>query len=200
MPLKDNMEPALREHLGTFIPIEVRNFFWIAAHFDPTPLYTHFYHWWELAQMRDEPHASPIRRGALLYNIFDTRNEGTATGVEEMFMHAGLYDEQPPLPGTGVDHCSPNAPRAGSGALYAHANQNDDGGSRNRARGLDAPRLDGHGTRLDGIRTTTVPAPAGLRHQLRHRANICWKSCSRIAPSKRKTTRCPTRCSISTRN
>ena len=76
MPMKDYMEPALRERLGVFIPEDERNFFWIAAHYDPTPLYTHFYHWFDLAQMREEPHASPIRRGALLYNIFDSRNEG----------------------------------------------------------------------------------------------------------------------------
>lgn len=121
MPVKDNMEPALREHLGTFIPVDVRNFFWIAAHYDPTPLYTHFYHWWELAQMRDEPHASPIRRGALLYNIFDSRNEGTATGVEEMFMHAGLYDDNPRSRELVWIMLAQRAAR-GLGSLYAHAN------------------------------------------------------------------------------
>ena len=121
MPVKDNMDPALREHLGTFVPVETRNFFWIAAHYDPTPLYTHFYHWWELAQMRDEPHASPIRRGALLYNIFDTRNEGTATGVEEMFMHAGLYDDNPRSRELVWIMLAQRAAR-GLGSLYAHAN------------------------------------------------------------------------------
>ena len=122
MQVKDNMDPALREHLGTFIPIETRNFFWIAAHLDPTPLYTHFYHWWDLAQIRDEPHASPIRRGALLYNIFDTRNEGTATGVEEMFMHAGLYDDNPRSRELVWIMLAQRAAR-GLGSLYAHANQ-----------------------------------------------------------------------------
>ena len=122
MHVKDNMDPALRERLGTFIPQEVRNFFWIAAHYDPTPLYTHFYHWWDLAQMRDEPHASPIRRGALLYNIFDTRNEGTATGVEEMFMHAGLYDDNPRSRELVWIMLAQRAAR-GLGSLYAHANQ-----------------------------------------------------------------------------
>ena len=61
----------------------------------PAPLFTHFWHWFELARMDTKPHPSPIRQGALLYNIFDSRNEGTATGVEEMFMHAGLYDDPP---------------------------------------------------------------------------------------------------------
>ena len=38
------------------------------------------------------PHASAIRRGPLLYNIFITRTEGLATGWEEMMMHAGMFD------------------------------------------------------------------------------------------------------------
>lgn len=121
MPVKDNMEPALREHLGEFVPAETRNFFWIAAHYDPTPLYTHFYHWWDLAQMRDEPHASPIRRGPLLYNIFDSRNEGTATGVEEMFMHTGLYDDNPRSREIVWIMLAQRAAR-GLGSLYAHSN------------------------------------------------------------------------------
>ena len=122
MPIKENMDPALREHLGTFVPEDERNFFWIAAHYDPTPLYTHFYHWWELAQMRDEPHESPIRRGPLLYNIFDSRNEGTATGVEEMFMHAGLYDDNPHSRELVWIMLAQRAAR-GLGSLYAHANE-----------------------------------------------------------------------------
>ena len=121
MPMKDYMEPALRERLGVFIPEDERNFFWIAAHYDPTPLYTHFYHWFDLAQMREEPHASPIRRGALLYNIFDSRNEGTATGVEEMFMHAGLYDDNPRSRELVWIMLAQRAAR-GLGSLYAHAN------------------------------------------------------------------------------
>ena len=121
MPVRDYMEPALRERLGVFIPEDERNFFWIAAHYDPTPLYTHFYHWFELAQMREEPHESPIRRGALLYNIFDSRNEGTATGVEEMFMHAGLYDDNPRSRELVWIMLAQRAAR-GLGSLYAHAN------------------------------------------------------------------------------
>jgi hypothetical protein len=95
MPIKPNMEPALREHMGQFVPQDQRNFFAIGMHYDPLPLYSHFVHWFDLAQVRDEPHESPIRRGALLYNIFDSKNEGIATGVEEMFMHAGLYEDSP---------------------------------------------------------------------------------------------------------
>ncbi|MEQ8532016.1 MAG: hypothetical protein RIB86_09190, partial [Imperialibacter sp.] len=91
--VKPYFEPALREHLGSYVPKERRNFFLIGMHYDPRPLYSHFYHWFELARMDNEPHESEIRKGPLLYNIFDSRNEGTATAVEEIFMQAGFYDD-----------------------------------------------------------------------------------------------------------
>ena len=118
----DYMEPALREHMGSFVPEAQRHFFWITAHYDPAPLFTHFWHWFELARMDLEPHASPIRQGALLYNIFDSRNEGTATGVEEMFMHAGLYDDSPRSRELVWILLAQRAAR-GLGSLYAHANE-----------------------------------------------------------------------------
>jgi len=118
----DYFEPALREHLGEFVPEERRNFFWITAHYDPLPLFTHFWHWFELARMDREPHPSPIRQGALLYNIFDSRNEGTATGVEEMLMHAGLYDDSPRSRELVWILLAQRAAR-GLGSLYAHANE-----------------------------------------------------------------------------
>lgn len=118
----DYFEPALREHIGSFVPEESRNFFQIGAHYDPTPLFTHFYHWFELARMQQEPHDSPIRRGPLLYNIWDSRNEGTATGVEEMFMHAGLYDDRPRVREIVWIMLAQRAAR-GLGSLYAHANE-----------------------------------------------------------------------------
>ena len=120
--IADYMEPALRERKGSFVPEERRNFFWIAAHYDPAPLYTHFYHWFELARMDTEPHASPVRQGALLYNIFDSRNEGTATAVEEIFMHAGLYDDRPRSRELVWVMLAQRAAR-GLGSLYAHANE-----------------------------------------------------------------------------
>ena len=118
----DYMKPALLAHMGTYVPEENRNFFWITAHYDPAPLFTHFYHWFELARMDNEPHPSPIRQGALLYNIFDSRNEGTATGVEEMFMHAGLYDDSPRSRELVWILLAQRAAR-GLGSLYAHANE-----------------------------------------------------------------------------
>ncbi|WNB17857.1 hypothetical protein [Marivirga arenosa] len=120
--VKPYMEPALREHLGEYVPKEERNFFLIGEHYDARPLYSHFYHWFELARMDNEPHQSEIRKGPLLYNIFDSRNEGTATAVEEMFMHAGLYDDSPRTREIVYIMIAQRAAR-GLGSLYAHANE-----------------------------------------------------------------------------
>ena len=119
--IKDNMEPALRQHMGKFVPEKERNFFYIGMHYDPVPLYSHFYHWFDLAQVRDDPHKSPIRRGPLLYNIFDSKSEGIATGVEEMFMQLGLYEDSPRSKEIVWIMLAQRAAR-GLGSLYAHAN------------------------------------------------------------------------------
>ena len=120
--VKDYFDPALREHLGSFIPAEKRNFFYITSHYDPRPLFSHFYHWFELARMENEPNSSEIRKDPLLYNIFDSRNEGTATAVEEMFMDAGLYDDDPRVREIVYIMIAQRAAR-GLGSLYAHANE-----------------------------------------------------------------------------
>ena len=119
--VKDYWEPALRQHLGAFVPAETRNFFWITAHLDQRPLYSHFYHWFELARMDLEPNKRSVRKGPLRYNIFDSRNEGIATAVEEMFMLAGLYDDNPRVKEIVYIMIAQRAAR-GLGSLYAHAN------------------------------------------------------------------------------
>ena len=120
--VKPYWDPALREQLGEFIPREKRNFFRIGQHYDPRPLFSHFYHWFELARMENEPHPSEIRRGPLLYNIFDSRNEGVATAVEETFMQAGLYEDSPRSKEIVYIMIAQRAAR-GLGSLYAHANE-----------------------------------------------------------------------------
>lgn len=120
-PMRDYMDPALRARMGQYVPIETRNFFAIATHYEPLTLYTHFYHWWDLAQMRDDPHASPIRRGALLYNIWDSRAEGMATAMEEFMLHAGLFDDSPRTREIVWIMLAQRAAR-GIASLYAHAN------------------------------------------------------------------------------
>ncbi|MDP2956559.1 MAG: DUF885 family protein [Longimicrobiales bacterium] len=96
--LEEWMDPALRAVNGAYDPVapgELRNFFSEVNYRDPMAMRTHMHHWIELARMRENPHPSPIRRVPSLYNIFDDRSEGLATGVEEMFMHAGLFDARP---------------------------------------------------------------------------------------------------------
>ncbi len=119
--VKDYFSEALKPHLGKYIPVEKRNFFWITAHLDPKPLFSHFYHWFELERMKKEPNPNPLRKNALLYNIFDSRSEGLATAVEEMFMHAGLYDKNPKAREIIYILIAQRAAR-GLGSLYAHAN------------------------------------------------------------------------------
>jgi hypothetical protein len=88
------MGPALQAHVGGFLP-GPREFFTEVDYRDPEVMRTHGYHWFDLARMENAPHASPIRRGPLLYNIFDTRTEGHATGWEEMMLHAGMFAARP---------------------------------------------------------------------------------------------------------
>ena len=93
------MDAALRASNGSFSPAapgEIRNFFLEVIYRDPDAFRPHMHHWLELARKIEDPHPSPIRATALLSNIYDHRSEGLATGVEEMFMHMGLLDENSP--------------------------------------------------------------------------------------------------------
>ncbi len=124
-PMREYMDSALREHLGSFVPLESRNFFAIAMHFDPLTLYTHSTHWWDTARMRIEPHPSPIRRGALRYNIWDSRSEGMATAMEELMLHAGLFDDSPRSREIVWIMLAQRAAR-GLASLYLQANETPD--------------------------------------------------------------------------
>jgi hypothetical protein len=94
--IRPYLKPALRARVGSFASADgPREFFAEVDYREPLIMRTHGYHWFDLARMAEEPHPSPIRRGPLLYNIFDGRAEGLATGMEEMMMHAGLLDGRP---------------------------------------------------------------------------------------------------------
>ncbi|MBI1391206.1 MAG: DUF885 family protein [Alphaproteobacteria bacterium] len=121
-PMKDYMIPALDERIGSYAPPEARNFFAQASHREPMTLYTHFYHWWDLKMMALEPHPSPVRQSPLLYNIWDSRAEGMATAMEEMMLHAGLYDDNPRAREIVWVMLAQRAAR-GLASLYAQANE-----------------------------------------------------------------------------
>ena len=95
LPVKDYMEPALRKHIGEFIPEDKRNFFANISFRAPAVLYSHSTHWFEIARMKEEPHPDLLRRNALPYNMWMQRSEGLATFMEETFMLAGLWDDNP---------------------------------------------------------------------------------------------------------
>ena len=95
IPDKPYIKPALEPMRDEFVPEDRRIFFTRVTHREPMLLYSHDYHWIDLARMKYEPNPSPIRRVASLSNIWDTRAEGFATAFEEIAMHAGLYNDNP---------------------------------------------------------------------------------------------------------
>src|SRR5436190_4187824 len=95
LTVRTDMDEALRTHLGQYTAKRPLEFFAEVDYRDPVLMRTHGYHWFDLARMEHDPHPDPIRRGALLYNIFNTRTEGFATAMEEMMMLMGLCDSRP---------------------------------------------------------------------------------------------------------
>ncbi|MEE4110290.1 MAG: DUF885 family protein [Halieaceae bacterium] len=122
LSVKPWMDRALRERVFTYSPPEERNFFGQATHRDPRTLWTHFYHYWDLTRLDEEPHVSPIRRGPLRYNIWMSRAEGVATSMEEWMMNAGLFDDSPRSREVVWIMLITRAAR-GLSSLYAHDNR-----------------------------------------------------------------------------
>jgi hypothetical protein len=121
LTIRDYMDPSLRKRVATF-SAGPREFFGEVDHHDPQVMRTHGYHWFDKARMAADPHASPIRRGPLLYNIFISRTEGHATGWEEMMLHAGMFDARPRSRELIFILLAQRAARA-LGDLRMHANQ-----------------------------------------------------------------------------
>lgn len=94
LDVRDWMRPALQARVGRF-RAGPREFFTEVDYRDPMVMRTHGYHWIDMERIAREPHPSPIRSRILLYNIFDTRTEGLATGWEEMMLQAGMFDASP---------------------------------------------------------------------------------------------------------
>jgi hypothetical protein len=122
LTIKPYMDAALRARTGQYTERRPLEFFTEVDYRDPVLMRTHGYHWFDLARMRRDPHPSPVRRGALLYNIFDTRTEGLATAMEELMMHAGLCDARPRSRELVYILLAQRAARA-IGDLRMHANQ-----------------------------------------------------------------------------
>ena len=95
VPDRGYYRDAMAQQVLQFVPPDKRNFFLQATAREPLGLFSHDYHWIELARMKEEPNRSAIRRLPALYNVFDSRSEGLATAMEETLMQAGLYDGHP---------------------------------------------------------------------------------------------------------
>jgi Bacterial protein of unknown function (DUF885) len=121
LAIEDYMDPRLRERLGEYSP-GPREFFSEVDYRDPEVMRTHGYHWFDKGWLDAGGHASPIRKETFLYNIFDTRTEGLATGWEEMMMHAGMLDARPRSRELIYILLAQRAARA-LGDLRMHANQ-----------------------------------------------------------------------------
>ena len=95
MPERPYFREAMKAQTSDYVAPKDRNFFFNGTALDPLPLLSHSTHWIELARLKHEPHPSPIRQVAPLFNIFADRSEGFATAMEEIVMQAGLYDDIP---------------------------------------------------------------------------------------------------------
>jgi uncharacterized protein (DUF885 family) len=124
--MRPYMDRALRERIGSFQPVvppdALRGFFSEVSYRDPLTMRTHGHHWFDLAMMAADPHPSPIRATPLLYNIWDSRAEGVATGMEEWMMTAGLFDSSPRSRELMYILVAQRAARALAG-LHMHANE-----------------------------------------------------------------------------
>jgi len=122
LTVRPYMDGALRARTGEYTARRPLEFFNEVDYRDPVLMRTHGYHWFDLARLKHDPHPSPLRRGALLYNIFDTRTEGLATAMEELMMQVGLCDSRPRSRELVYVLLAQRAARA-IGELRMHANQ-----------------------------------------------------------------------------
>ena len=182
VPDKQYFRDAMAHQVLDYVPPEKRNFFLQASAREPLGLFSHDYHWIELARMKEEPNGSPIRRLPALSNMFDSRSEGLATAMEETLMHAGLYDDNPR--GREIVWIMlANRAARGLASLYVQTNQLTLQQAGRFPCAVDAARLVRSFQRFRRIRAIPVPASARLRHQLHHRQAPVRTARQRLSPS-----------------
>ena len=84
---------TLSTEVSAFTPPEQQSFFTVVEYHHYLALRPHMIHW--LEKQREKFNDHPIRGIPLLYNIWDSRAEGLATGFEETMLQAGLLDAVP---------------------------------------------------------------------------------------------------------
>jgi hypothetical protein len=83
----------LNTEVSAYTPPERQSFFTRVEYHHYLALRPHMIHW--LEKQRELYNDHPIRGVPLLYNIWDSRAEGLATGFEETMLQAGLLDDVP---------------------------------------------------------------------------------------------------------
>jgi hypothetical protein len=84
---------GLNTEVDGYTPPERQSFFTRVEYHHYLALRPHMIHW--LEKQREKFNEHPIRGVPLLYNIWDSRAEGLATGFEETMLQAGLLDDVP---------------------------------------------------------------------------------------------------------
>jgi hypothetical protein len=84
---------ALSTEVSSYTPPEQQSFFTRVEYHHYLALRPHMIHW--LEKQREKFNDHPIRGVPLLFNIWDSRAEGLATGFEETMLQAGLLDDVP---------------------------------------------------------------------------------------------------------
>ena len=83
VPDRAYFRDALAQQVPKYVPPEKRNFFDQAIAREPLGLFSHEYHWIELARTKQEPTNSAIRRLPALSTMSHSRSEGLGTAMEE---------------------------------------------------------------------------------------------------------------------
>ena len=122
VPDKPWYHTAIPNQALAFSPPDKRDFFRHVTALDAFPLLSHHYHWIELARLKHDPHPNPLRKRAPILNIWQERSEGIATAMEELLLHAGLYDDLPRSKELVWIMLANRAAR-GLASLYVQANQ-----------------------------------------------------------------------------
>ena len=84
---------TLSTEVSGYTPPEQQSFFTRVEYHHYLALRPHMIHW--LEKQREKFNDHPIRGVPLLFNIWDSRAEGLATGFEETMLQAGLLDDVP---------------------------------------------------------------------------------------------------------
>jgi hypothetical protein len=146
---EDWMTQALGVLPGGFDPKPPLEFFSEVEARDPLLMRLHMWHFMDLGFVAHHPPTDPVRARPPLYNLSASRTEGFATALEELMMHAGLFEGRPRSRELVYVMLGQRAARA-LGDLHMHDNtwtleQASEFASKATPRGW--LRLDGHTVR-----------------------------------------------------